>query len=36
VFAGGPDAPRLRKLVLAESGVDYYDREPNAPGPRDA
>lgn len=36
VFAGGPDAPRLRKLVLSESEVDYYDRETTEPPPRDA
>jgi uncharacterized cupin superfamily protein len=27
VFAGGANAPRLRKLVRSESDVDYYDRE---------
>lgn len=27
VFAGGANAPRLRKLVRSESEVDYYDRE---------
>ena len=36
VFAGGPNAPRLRKLVRAESEVDYYDRETTGPRPRDA
>lgn len=28
VFAQAPGAERLRVLVRAESGVDYYDREP--------
>lgn len=36
VFAGGANAPRLRKLVRAESEVDYYDRETTGPRPRDA
>jgi uncharacterized cupin superfamily protein len=36
VFAGGPNAPGLRKLVRAESEVDYYDRETTGPRPRDA
>ena len=36
VFAGGPNAPRLRKLVRSESEVDYYDRETIEPRPRDA
>jgi uncharacterized cupin superfamily protein len=27
VFAGGANAPRLRKLIRSESDVDYYDRE---------
>ncbi|MBL8521744.1 MAG: cupin domain-containing protein [Betaproteobacteria bacterium] len=31
VYAGGGDAPRLRKLVRSESGVDYYDRESTEP-----
>jgi uncharacterized cupin superfamily protein len=31
VFAGGPDAPRLRKLVLSESDVEYYHRESTDP-----
>ena len=35
VFAGGTDTPRLRKLVRAEGEVDYYDREPIDPPPRD-
>ena len=36
VFAGGANAPGLRKLVRAESEVDYYDRETTEPRPRDA
>ena len=36
VFAGGADAPRLRKLIRSESEVDYYDRESTDPRPRDA
>jgi hypothetical protein len=36
VFAGAANAPRLRKLVRAESEVDYYDRETTEPRPRDA
>jgi uncharacterized cupin superfamily protein len=36
VFAGGPNAPRLRKLVRSESEVDYYDRETTEPRPRKA
>lgn len=35
VFAGGADAPRLRKLVRAESEVDYYDRESTNPRSRE-
>jgi uncharacterized cupin superfamily protein len=31
VFAGGANAPRLRKLVRSESEVDYYDRESLSP-----
>lgn len=34
VFASGGEAPKLRKLVRAESGVDYYDRESIDPWPR--
>lgn len=29
VFAGEPGSPRLRKLFLAETDVEYYDRESN-------
>ena len=36
VFAGGANAPRLRKLVHSESDVDYYDRETTEPRPGDA
>jgi hypothetical protein len=36
VFAGGANAPRLRKLVRSESEVGYYDREITEPRPRDA
>jgi len=35
IFAGGDNAPRLRKLVRSESGVDYYDRESTDPPPRE-
>ena len=35
VFAGGPGVPRLRKLVPAESEVDYYHRESTDPRQRD-
>ena len=27
IFAGEPEAPRLRAILRAESTVDYYDRE---------
>jgi uncharacterized cupin superfamily protein len=36
VYAGGADAPGLRKLVRSESEVDYYDRESTDPRQRDA
>ena len=35
VFAGGANAPRLRKLVRSESDVDYYDRETTELPPSD-
>lgn len=35
VFAGGADAPRLRKLVRAESEVDCCDRESTDPRSRE-
>jgi uncharacterized cupin superfamily protein len=35
VFARSPGAARVRMLVPAEAGVDYYDREPMAGGGRD-
>jgi len=35
VFAGGANAPRLRKLIRSESDVDYYDRESTARRPRE-
>jgi len=36
VFAGGANAPSLRKLVRSESEVDYYDRESTDPQSRGA
>jgi uncharacterized cupin superfamily protein len=32
VTADGPETSRLRAIVRAEATVDYYDREPRAPG----
>ena len=29
IVTGGPGEPGLRKIVRAESTVDYYDREPS-------
>lgn len=31
IFASEPDTPRLRKLVRAETDVEYYDRESTEP-----
>ena len=33
-FAGEPGTPRLWKMVRAETGVDYYDREDVTPRPQ--
>jgi uncharacterized cupin superfamily protein len=36
IFSSAAGAPALRKLVRAEAGVDYYDRESLEPPKRDA
>lgn len=33
IYSAGPQAQRLRLMLRAETGVDYYDREPLDPPP---